>query len=129
MALYKENEKRVVFVLFAAVIYLLNAFLGGRSEVNDFFADRPDGLAWLNWVVMPMVLSDCIDWMKEMSDGKVLHKLRKIIRTVLFIVAAQLLNEKGAFYIALMWLLSITVMIVRKGYAYVITSGSFKKRV
>ncbi len=129
MSLYKEKEKRVAFVLFAAVIYLLNAFLGGKSEVNDFFADRPDGLTWLSWVVMPLVFSDCIDWMKEVTAGNVSHKLRKIVRTVLFILIAQFFDEKGAFYIALMWGLSITVILVRKGYAYVVTSGSFKKRV
>lgn len=129
MSLYKEKEKRVAFVLFAAAIFLLNAFLGGKSEVNDFFADRPAGLTWLSWVVIPMVFADCLDWMKEAVAGKVLHKLQKIIRVILFMAAAQFLDEKGAFYIALMWILSIAVVIVRKGYAYVITSGSFKKRV
>lgn len=129
MALYEEKKKRVVFVLFVAVIYLLNAFLGGQSEVNSIFTDQPSGLTWLSCVVMPMVLAHCLEWMKAASAGKVLRKLRRICEMVVLLVAGQMLDEKGGFYIALMLFLTIAVILVRKGYDYVITSGSFKKRV
>jgi len=129
MALYEEKKKRVVFVLFVAVIYLMNAFLGGQSEVNSILVDEPHGLTWLNCVVMPLVLAHCLEWMKAASAGKISHKLRRICEAVILLVAGQMLNEKGGFYIALMWLLTIAVILVRKGYDYVVTSGSFKKRV
>ena len=129
MALYEEKKKRVVFVLFVAAIYLMNAFWGGQSEVNHIFADQPHGLTWLNCVVMPMVLAHCLEWMRAVLAGKVSHKLRRVCEAVILLVAGQLLNEKGGFYIALMWLLTIAVILVRKGYDYVVTSGSFKKRV
>ena len=129
MALYEEKKKRVVFVLFVAVIYLLNTFLGGQSEVNDIFAREPHGLTWLNCVVMPLVFAHCLEWMKAASAGKVSHKFRRSCETAVLLVAGQMLDEKGGFYIALMLLLTMAVILVRKGYDYVITSGSFKKRV
>jgi len=129
MALYAEKKKRVVFVLFVAAIYLMNVFLGGQSEVNQIFADKPHELTWLSCVIMPMVLAHCLEWMKAVLAGNVSHKLRRVFEAVILLVAGQLLNEKGGFYIALMWLLTIAVILVRKGYDYVITSGRFKKRV
>ena len=129
MALYEEKKKRVVFVLFVVAIYLMNAFLGGQSEVNQIFAEQSHELTWLSCVVMPMVLAQCLEWMKAVQLGNVSHKLRRICEAVILLVAGQCLNEKGGFYIALMWLLTVAVILVRKGYDYVITSGSFKKRV
>ena len=129
MALYEDKKKIAVFVAFTAVIYLMNAFLGSQSEVNGFFADEIDGLTWLSHVVMPMVLSQCLSLMKGVSAGKVTHKGRRILEASVLLVAGQFFDEKGGFYIALMWLLTVAVILVRKGYDYVITSGSFKKRV
>ena len=129
MALYEEKKRRVVFVLFVAAIYLMNAFFGGQSEVNQIFAEQPHELTWLSCVVMPMVLAHCLEWMKAVQVGKVSHKLRRICEAVILLVAGQCLNEKGGFYIALMWLLTVAVILVRKGYDYVITTGCFKKRV
>ena len=129
MTLYEENKKRVVFVLFVAVIYLMNAFLGEQSEVNQIFAEQPHGLTWLCSVVMPMVLAHCLEWMKAVRVGKVSHKLLRICEAVVLLVAGQLLNKKGGFYIILMWVLTVAVILVRKGYDYVIKTGSFKKRV
>ena len=129
MALYEDKKKIAVFVAFAAAIYLMNAFLGGQSEVNGFWADEIDGLTWLSHVVMPMVLSQCLSLMKGVSAGKVTHKVRRIVEAAVLLLAGQFLNEKGGFYIALMWLLTVAVILVRKGYDYVITSGRFKKRI
>ena len=129
MALYQEKKKRVAFVLFVAVIYLMNTFLGGQSEVNRIFADQPHGLTWLSCVVMPLVLAHCLEWMRAVSAGKVSHKVRRICEAVILLVAGQLLNEKGGFYIALMWLLTVAVILVRKGYDYGIKTCRFKKRV
>ncbi|MBR5564875.1 MAG: hypothetical protein IKW08_01790 [Roseburia sp.] len=129
MALYEEKKKRVVFLLFVVVIYLMNTFLGGQSEVNQIFAKQPYELTWLSCVVMPMVLTHCLEWMKAVQVGKVSHKLRRVCEILILLVAGQCLNEKGGFYIILMLLLTVAVIVVRKGYAYVITSGSFKKRV
>ena len=129
MALYEEKKRRVVFVLFVAAIYLMNVFFGGQSEVNQIFAEQPNGLTWLSCVVMPMVLAHCLEWMKAVQAGKVSHKLRRICEAVILLIAGQLLDKKGGFYIALMWLLTVAVILVRKGYDYVITTGSFKKRV
>lgn len=129
MALYEEKKRRVVFVLFVAAIYLMNVFFGGQSEVNQIFAEQPNGLTWLSCVVMPMVLAHCLEWMKAVQAGKVSHKMRRICEAVILLFAGQLLDKKGGFYIALMWLLTVAVILVRKGYDYVITTGSFKKRV
>ena len=129
MPLYEEKKKRVVFVLFAAAIYLMNACLGGQSEVNQIFAEQPHGLTWLSCVVMPMTLAHCLEWMKAVRAGKVSHKLRRICEAVVLLAAGQWLNEKGGFYIALMWFLTAAVILVRKGYDYGVTSGSFKKRI
>ena len=78
---------------------------------------------------MPMVLSQCLSLMKGAAAGKVTHKVRRIVEAAVLLLAGQFLNEKGGFYIALMWFLTMAVILVRKGYDYVITSGSFKKRV
>lgn len=129
VALFEEKKKIAVFMLFAAVIYLMNTFLGGQSEVNRIFADQPEGLTWLSCVVMPMTLAYCLEWMNAASAGKVTHKLRRICEIAILLVAGQWFNEKGGFYIALMLLVTAAVILVRKGYDYVITSGRFKKRV
>lgn len=129
MALYEDKKKIAVFVAFTTVIYLMNAVLGGQSEVNGIFADQIDGLTWLSHVVMPMVLAQCLSLMKGVSAGKVMHKVRRMMEAVVLLAAGQFLNEKGGFYIALMWLLTVAVILVRKGYDYVITSGRFKKRI
>jgi len=129
VALFGEKKKIAVFVLFTAVIYLMNTFLGGQSEVNRIFAEQPEGLTWLSCVVMPMTLAHCLEWMNAASAGKVPHKLRRICEIAILLVAGQWFDEKGGFYIALMLLLTIAVVVVRKGYDYVVTSGSFKKRV
>ena len=129
MALYEDKKKIAVFVAFVVAIYLMNAFLGGQSEVNGFWVDEIDGLTWLSHAVMPMVLSQCLSLMKGVSAGKVTHKVRRIAEAAVLLVAGQFLNEKGGFYIALMWLLTVAVILVRKGYDYVITSGRFKKRI
>ena len=129
VALFEEKKKIAVFVAFTAVIYLMNTILGGQSEVNGIFAEEPAGLTWLSCVVMPMVLAHCLEWMKAASAGKITHKLRRICEAVVLLVAGQFFDEKGGFYIALMFFLTVAVIFVRKGYDYVITSGSFKKRV
>lgn len=129
ISLYKEKKKRIVFILFIAAIYLMNVFLGGQSEVNQIFAEQPHGLTWLSCVVMPMVLAYCLEWMRIVRIGKVPQKLRRICEVLILLVAGQCLDEKGGFYIALMLFLTVAVIVVRKGYDYVITSGCFKKRV
>ena len=40
MALYEDKKKIAVFVLFTAMIYLMNTFLGGQSEVNGIWRKK-----------------------------------------------------------------------------------------
>ena len=54
-------------------------------------------------------------------------RLEKLYRMVMPVFAGQLTNEKGGFYILLMLGITLTIISVRKGWHYGITTGRFKK--
>ncbi|MBQ8279998.1 MAG: hypothetical protein IJZ23_09185 [Roseburia sp.] len=128
-ALFDEEEKVAEFELFVIGIYWMTAFLEGQSVVTGIFLNSWNGLTWLSCFVMPVVLANCLEWMKQAEAGKMQGMIKKIGMAVIMLLAGQLTNEKGGFYVALMLFLAIAVIIVRKGYDYGITSGRFKKRV
>ena len=77
---------------------------------------------------MPVVFGSCVEWMKSTEICK-WGWIEIAYKAAVFVLAGQLMNAKGGFYIGLMLVTTLTVMIVRKGYDYVVTSGRFKKRV
>ena len=73
---------------------------------------------------MPLTFCMILEWLKR---GKT--KITDVVIAILLVIAGQYCDTKGGFYIALMLLLAVLVKLVRKGYAYVTTSGRFKKRI
>lgn len=129
--LFKEEKQIMQFETIAIIIYWMTTYLEGQSVVTGIFLNSWNGLTLLSCCIMPMTFSVSVAWIKEATEetGKLLHKMEKICMAVILLLAGQLTNDKGGFYIALMLLLTLAVIIARKGYDYGIASGRFKKRV
>ena len=123
-SLYSENRQAATFVLFAAALYVMCALREGREAVTGIFLHSGEGLVILSCVVMPLGFCMVLQWLKKVES-----RIELCIMAVAMVLAGQFCDAKGGFYILLMLLLGIMVKIVRKGYAYVITSGCFKKRI
>lgn len=123
-----DEEKVTWFVLLVTGIYWMTTYLERQSLVTGIFLNSWNGLTLLSCFVMPVVFGNCVEWMKQ-EDWKMSGLLEILFKAVVFGLAGQLTNAKGGFYIGLMLLATLAVIIVRKGYDYVITSGRFKKRV
>jgi len=123
-----DEEKVTWFVLLVTGIYWMTTYLEGQSLVTGIFLNSWNGLTLLSCFVMPVVFGNCVEWMKTMDSPR-LDLTEKLFKAVVFVLAGQLANAKGGFYVGLMLFTTLAVIIVRKGYDYVITSGRFKKRV
>lgn len=126
-----ENEEKVLlFTFIVSGIYWMMTYVEGKSLVTGIFLNSWNGLTLLSCVVMPVAFGYCVKWMNEIHEGNSTSVLiEKIFRIVVLLLAGQLTNAKGGFYIGLMLFVTLAVISVRKGYDYVVTSGRFKKRV
>lgn len=131
MQLFKTDKQIMGFEIIAIIIYWMTTYLEGQSVVTGIFLNSWNGLTLLSCCIMPVTFSVCMAWIREATEGtgKLEHKVQKICMAVTLLLAGQVTNDKGGFYIALMLFLMAAVIIARKGYDYVITSGRFKKRV
>ena len=127
--LIEDKKYCVPFIWIVTVIYWMTTYLEGQSVVTGIFLNCWNGLTLLSCVIMPIAFGELLNWIEEAAAGRIENKIEKIAAAVLLLLAGQLTDEKGGFYIGLMFVVSITVVIVRKGYDYGITSGRFKKRV
>lgn len=128
--LMDKEEKVIWFALFVAVIYWMTGYSERQSLLTGIYLNSWNGLTILSCMVMPVTFGYCMKWMKEAKEGCILINLMEIVfRIVIFVLAGQLTNAKGGFYIGLMLFVAFSVIGVRKGYDYVITSGCFKKRI
>ena len=123
-SLYTENRQAATFVIFAAALYVMCAFREGREAVTGIFLHSGEGLVILSCVVMPLAFCMMLQWLKKVES-----RIELCVMAVALVLAGQFCDDKGGFYILLMLLLGVMVKIVRKGYAYVTTSGRFKKRI
>lgn len=127
---FEKEEQISSFVAVVTVIYAMTTYLEGQSVVTGIFLNSWNGMTQLSCMVMPAALAACLEVINEVvNEGRIEHKIEKICMTVILLLAGQLTNAKGGFSIALMLMVSLAVIIVRKGYDYVVTSGRFKKRV
>ena len=119
------------FMWIAAGLYLMTTYLEGQSVVTGIFLNSWNGLTLLSCCVMPAILSCCIAWIKGVFEKQknMPDKLEVIYRMVILVLAGQLTNEKGSFYIILMFGIMLAVIIAGKGYRYGVTTGRFKKCV
>lgn len=128
--LFEKEEQIISFVAIVTGIYGMTTYLEGQSVVTGIFLNSWNGLTLLSCVVMPAAFAACLEVMNEaINEGKIEHRIEKICMAVVLLLAGQLTNARGGFYIALMLIVTLAVIIVRKGYDYVVTSGRFKKRV
>ena len=127
--LLKQNDQISWFMFVVTVIFWMTTYLEGQSVVTGIFLNSWNGLTWLSCFIMPMAFSSSIEVMNQAVQGKIENKWYRIIMAVVLILAAQLTNSKGGFYVLLMWCLTVIVVLVRKGYDYGIAFGCFKKRV
>ena len=127
--LIKKKENLVFFVGIVTAIYWMTTYLTGQSVLTGIFLNSWNGLTLLSCCIMPIAFGELAEWMAESEKGKIGYKIEKICTAAVLLLAGQLTDEKGGFYIGLMLLISTAVMIVRKGDDYGITSGRFKKRV
>ena len=121
---YEQKKDALIFVGFTTLLYVLCALRGGREAITGIFTNGSEGLTILSCILMPLTFCMILEWMKR---GKT--KITDIVIAILLVIAGQYCDAKGGFYIALMLLLAVAVKLVRKGYAYVTSSGRFKKRI
>lgn len=127
--LVKNKKGCISFIWIVTVIYWMTTYLQDQSVVTGIFLNSWNGMTLLSCVIMPIAFGEFFKWIEETAVGKIVYKTEKIVVAILLLLAGQLTDEKGGFYIGLMLIISIAVVIVRKGYDYGITSGRFKKRV
>lgn len=123
-SLFAEKKEAVVFVVFATALYLMCAFREGREAATGIFLNSKEGLTILSCVVMPLAFCMILQWLKKVES-----RIEMCVMSAAVVFAGQFCDDKGGFYILLMLLLGVTVKLVRKGYAYVVASGGFKKRI
>ena len=126
--LFNSEEKVMWFVLFVTGIYWMTTYLEGQSLVTGIFLNSWNGLTLLSCFVMPVAFGNCIEYMRQ-ADARKINVAETIYKAVVLGLAGQLTDAKGGFYIGLMLFATFAVIVARKGYDYVITSGRFKKRV
>lgn len=128
---FKMPEHIEDFVWIAAAFYWMTIYLEGQSVVTGIFRNSWNGLTLLSCCVMPAALSICLCMLRGEAEvrSSALKMPEIIYRMVMLVFAGQLTNEKGGFYILLMLGITLTIIIVRKGYRYGIATGRFKKCV
>jgi len=127
--LLKDDRQVAGFVAFATVIFWMTTYLQDQSVITGIFLNSWNGLTWLSCFVMPVALANCLEFMNQAMEGNADRILYKAVMAVVLVLAAQLTDSKGGFYVVLMLFLTVAVILVRKGYDYGITSSRFKKRV
>lgn len=130
-SLVEQEEQRVWFEVVAIILYWMTAFDKERALVTGIFLNCWNGLTILSCIILPLAFSLMVKWMQQAEHGikNIPAKFEKSVLTIMLILAAQLINNKGGFYILLMLFLTIAVIIVKGGYTYVIKTGRFKKRI
>lgn len=100
----KDTEQIMTFVGLACIIYWMTTYLEGQSVVTGIFLNSWNGLTILSCFVMPVVISSLLQWLElgERRNEAAIGKLESFYRVIIFILAGQLTNEKGGFYILLM---------------------------
>ncbi len=121
---YTDKKKRICFSLFSILTYVMAATMEGREVIFGIFEKNWSGLTILSCIVMPLAFSCIVAGI----NGKTKLWLA-FLEVAVLVAVGQLCDAKGGFYIGLMLVLFVATVVVRKGYAYVASSGSFKKRV
>ena len=127
-----QNEGQIVgFELFVIAIYWMTTYQQEKSVLTGIFLNSWNGMTLLSCAILPITFGSCAAIMREAEAGikMVEHKLEKICMAAVLVLAGQLTYYRGGLYVLLMFFLSAAVIIVRKGYDYVVTSGCFKKRI
>lgn len=126
-----KTEYVKAFVLITVGIYWMTTYRMDQSVVTGIFLNSWNGLTWLSCFVMPAAFTFCISRTEksDMAELLTMSLPEAFFQAVILLLAGQLTNEKGGFYIALMFALTLFVIVGRKGYQYVITSCRFEKRI
>lgn len=128
---FKESAHIETFVWIVSVLYWMTVYLEGQSVVTGIFLNSWNGLTLLSCCIMPAALSSglCVIRSEVKGQKRTSGRLEKIYQMVILVLAGQLTNEKGGFYILLMLGIMLAVIIAGKGYCYGVTTGRFKKCV
>lgn len=130
-ALFKQEEQRIWFEGIVTAFYWMTTYMEGHSLVTGIFLNAWNGLTILSCMILPLAFSLMLQWMQQAENGikAIPLKMEKCIMMAVLILAAQLTNDKGGFYIVLMLFLAAAVITLKGGYTYVIKTGCFKKRI
>lgn len=128
---FTEKLHRIWFELIAVLFYWMPVFMQGRSLVMGIFLNSWNGLTLLSCVILPLMFSCCLAWMKEAERGirKIPAKAEKLFTAVVLVFAGQLADSRGGFFVLWMLLLSLAVIFGKGGVSYGVASGRFKKRI
>ena len=128
---FEQIEQRIWFEVVVIAIYWMTAYMKDRTLLTGIFLNSWNGITILSCIIFPLAFSMMIQWMRQAEHGikKFSTKLEIVLLSMILVLAAQLTNNKGGFYILLMLFLTIAVIVVKGGYPYVIKTGRIKKRI
>lgn len=128
---FESKSQQIQFAQAMMLLYWMSTYMQGRALVTGVFLNCWNGLTILSNVILPFTLSILLTWMKggKKEFCTMSARWENIIVATIAIMAGQLVYYSGGLYVALMFFLYIAVMLVKGGYAYVIKTGCFKKRV
>lgn len=126
---FEKEEQRLRFVGVITVIYWMTTYMNGRTLMTGIFLNSWNGVTLLGCIILPLVFSWVLELMHQAENGikNIPAKLEKCVLAAVWILAAQLTNSKGGFYVMLMLFLCVAVIIVKGGYTYGVKTGRFKK--
>ena len=127
--LFEKEKDRIWFACIVPILYWMTVYMKSRTLITGIFLNSWNGLTLLSCIIVPLMFSMMMKIMQQVENGlkNISSKLEICVMVMVATIAAQLTNNKGAFYIMLMLLLFIGVILVKGGYAYGIKTGRFKK--
>ena len=114
--LFNDEEKVMQFIFIVTGIYWMTTYLEGQSLVTGIFLNSWNGLTLLSCFVMPVVFGSCVEWMKSTEICK-WGWIEIAYKAAVFVLAGQLMNAKGGFYIGLMLICTTVSGVVVRIYS------------
>ena len=113
---FEDTDNTMTFVGMVCVIYWMTTYLKGQSAITGIFLNSWNGLTVLSCFVMPVVLSTLLQWLEfgERDSKANIGKIEILYRIIIFLLAGQLTNEKGGFYILLMLMAGLCVRFMKQ---------------
>lgn len=123
---FHDEKKQAIFLIFVEAIYYSPVYTDVETPVTGIFRSCWNGSVLLSCCILPFTLLQLLRFMdlveKSRMNEQIQHSALQITGLLFSaLLAAQLLNHKGWFYIILMIGIAIVRLIIRKGYERVTT--------